>query len=309
MSASTSKRNKIYYLLWAVGAVAYMALALLAPTNTSNTFNLSKLQLTGLSLSIMLPVVLIWLAAVYGAERVKSYAATIIDSDDGKAFNTLAHGLTVLAFGSIITSLLSSGRRYLQGSPSYVDYIHLSQFTQLLVYLTATFLIWRGSSALMKLVSNPSSFMKPVLVLAVPYIALASWYISLMLSNPYRNTTPDVAKHQSYFLSDPALILGIIIPYLLVWAFGLLAIINIVRYRQSVKGTLYRHALKNLSIGIVVVVIFTMVLQLLSTAGDAFTGASLAAVLMLVYGIILLYSVGFIIIATGAKKLAKLEEV
>src|SRR3954468_17513736 len=90
-----------YYGLFACASIIYIAGTLLAPL-TPNRFNLSTAKTHALQIAIALPVVVIWEVAVYGAERFRSYAKSISDHPDGKSFNKVAIGLSLLVGSSII---------------------------------------------------------------------------------------------------------------------------------------------------------------------------------------------------------------
>ena len=308
MDSTPRTKKSSYYLVWAGALALYSVLSFFAPVR-NNTYNLSDAARYEILLGFIIPIALIWLVAIYGAQRFKQYAASIIDSPDGKALNTVSNGLFVLAFGTILASLISSGKTYLVDDSRYQDYVHLSNTVQWLVTLSAFYLIWKGSAQLLKTVKGARASRLLLSTLLVGYALVSSWYVTAMLHNPYRLTTPDVSKHASYFLHDGSLIALIILPYLAIWLLGIFTIVNILAYRKSVKGTIYRNSLKYLSAGIIGVVSFSIIGQLLGTVGDALSGWDLQGILILVFGIILLYSVGYVLIAIGAKKLSRLEEV
>src|SRR4051812_4755099 len=95
-----SRRQK-YYLAFLAAATIYIAGTLLGPLGP-NRFNLTPVKTHLIQMSFALPVIFIWAAAVFGAENLKHYAHSIKKYDDGKAMDTLATGLLLLAASSII---------------------------------------------------------------------------------------------------------------------------------------------------------------------------------------------------------------
>jgi hypothetical protein len=94
---------------------------------------------------------------------------------------------------------------------------------------------------------------------------------------------------------------------LLAWFLGLLAAINLTRYAAQVKGVLYRQALRYLVLGVLSVVIFAVIVQVLSLASRFFLGFDLARLLFTVYVLLALYGLGFWFVNLGARNLARIE--
>jgi hypothetical protein len=65
--------------------------------------------------------------------------------------------------------------------------------------------------------------------------------------------------------------------------------------------------LADLSKGLAMVMMFTIVLQILATMGSYLTNLGLAPLLLLVYLLLLLDAAGYAFIARGARKMTKIE--
>jgi hypothetical protein len=134
-------------------------------------------------------------------------------------------------------------------------------------------------------------------------------YLRVLLGYPYNNSTPDPAKYSSFYLPDWLIVSTLALPYLIGWGLGIKAAMNIVAYRRYVKGIIYKAALNRFVLGIFLVIGFAIILQLLVAFSTYFARASLSSILLVVYLIILLYSLGFLVIASGSKKLKAIERV
>jgi NADH:ubiquinone oxidoreductase subunit 3 (subunit A) len=62
-------------------------------------------------------------------------------------------------------------------------------------------------------------------------------------------------------------------------------------------------------IGILLVIVFAVIIQLLVALSTYFAKAGLAAILLIIYLIILFYALGFLVLASGTKKLNAIEKV
>lgn len=306
MAKSTYHSPGLFYGLWGVATAIYFWITLTNPV-TSNAYNLTRSNIVLLDLTLIIPIALIWLAAVFGAERFKRYAVQIGGSRDGESMTVLANGLAWLVYGTIANSLLSGLRSRFILNGRYVGFTQLTNYSSILILLIAFVIIFLGSRGLAEQVKSRSIGHKSWVTALVLLAGIG--YIYLLLHNPYRNSTPDPALHQSYFLPDTALIASVILPYLVMWWFGLMAAVNVGAYLRAVKGTLYRQSLQRLVQGFYAVVITAIFFQFLGQLGAYFSGLNLQSILIFIYVIIAVYAVGFLLIASGARKLAKIEEV
>lgn len=292
------KDNKYYWVLIG-GALTYSLLTFFAPIR-QNPYNLSQLQTRLLQLTIVLPVVGIWWAAIYGGTRFKRYADSIKDSPDGQALKRVATGLLVLAVGLIVAQTFSTLRAYVSvGTEVPAWFRAIVNRISVAFPLTAFFLMWRGSQKLLALTSKKRLSLGVTTGVVVVLAALGFAYANGVINSP--------TKSQTYALSDTWTISTVIVPFVLSWILGLLAAINILVYSKYTKGVIYKDALGSLVKGVVLVVTFSVVVQLLTASAGIFQGLSLKAILGVVYLLIILFAAGYIVIARGAKKLMSIE--
>jgi hypothetical protein len=105
------------------------------------------------------------------------------------------------------------------------------------------------------------------------------------------------------------IILTLGVPYLVGWALAIKAMFNLNQYRKCVKGAIYRRSLLRLEIGTLIVILFYIAVQLLIAFSTYFSHAGLGIILALLYLLIILYGAGFLIMASGARRLSKIEKV
>ncbi len=80
-------------------------------------------------------------------------------------------------------------------------------------------------------------------------------------------------------------------------------------YQKNSKGSIYKHTLRQLSFGILGIIVINVVMQVILTLSERLSRLQLTPVLIIIYALIALYACGFVLIALGAKNLRKFEEV
>lgn len=298
--------RRIYYAALLVWSIIYVAGTILAPL-APNHFNITPEQTHLLQVSLAIPVVLIWLAAVYGAERFKSYAQCIKSDRDGKAMNQVANGLNIL-----VIAVLSNGISAIIRPWAYHDgwlraFTIIFNYVQVALPLIALYVMYRGSvrlRAIAKSRENLRSWL-PIIGLAV---VIAAIYFAILLSYQYRSHTPDPNEFSSFYLPDPLLVLTVALPNVVAWTLGFKAASNIIIYQRRVQGVIYRNALFRFATGIIIIIAFAVLLQLLIGLSAHLAKAGLGSILFLLYVIILIYSIGFLIVASGTKRLNAIEK-
>jgi hypothetical protein len=93
------------------------------------------------------------------------------------------------------------------------------------------------------------------------------------------------------------------------WAVGIFAAYNINLYRQKVAGIIYRRSWGYLAMGLGWLIVTSIIFQYLTTLTARLTHLSIYWLLAIVYILLLVLSAGFVLVAIGARKLKKIEEV
>jgi hypothetical protein len=101
----------------------------------------------------------------------------------------------------------------------------------------------------------------------------------------------------------------IIIPYLYAWFEGLACAYNFMLYSKNIKGFLYKKAFFQLSIGLAITVAGFIFIQFITSTLGVNTNKTLDYILVLIYILLGVLIIGLGIMALGAKKLKKIEEV
>lgn len=298
-------------MLAALIAIYVALVVLVAPSPaTLATYKISLTKAYAIIASLALMFCVIWITAVYGFVEVLKYSRTIRKTSDGKAIQKLAWGLGIIAFRFPLTSILSNiNNAITKQNPAYTS-------TSVIIYnyfavagaLLGFWLISVGTDQLLALVRkkpNPKvrtafRFLCLLLITAYTYLAIGrGGYQYPLVPNGKAN----------FYLPSWLIVSTIIVPYAYAWYLAFVASYNLTFYSRNVKGVLYKQALRWLAVGINLIIITTITTQFLSAQGSQINKLNLAPLLMLIWVLLISMAIGFAVVASGAKKLKKIEEI
>lgn len=299
-----------YYGILLVGSLAYILLTLLSPIDPAGAarYNLSTLQTRLIQASFVLPIIGIWWAAFFGSVKFKKYAHSIEDSADGKALSKVSNGLLVLAAGLLFATLFGSLRAYVRGTDLAIPFAIANRYIGIAYQLGAFWLIYQGAKDLAKIAKKTGKGTTGWVIGGLIIAAAAVFYVKSLFALPFRNSM-DPAQTSSLFLSDPLIWLTVVVPTVTTWVLGLASTINLRLYQRNVSGVIYKSALSRLAKGVLFIIVFSISMSLLVALTEYFQTAGIGTILVLIYLIVALWGVGYLVIASGAKKLSKIEAV
>ncbi|MDB5184427.1 MAG: hypothetical protein JWN38_235 [Candidatus Saccharibacteria bacterium] len=297
-------------LAYVIVTVFYFALVILLPANhrALAAYNISPLQYHTILFLAVVPYIGIWFAAFYGFGKLREYAKIISRSAEGEDFHTLANGIKWLAYGLPATAIISI---ILNTIADHYHRFHSTaiisnNYINILIPLIAFTYLSRGSRNLTERVkirldfSGAKLIMAALAILGVLYCYFTFRHFDLQSVGSTNNP---------YFIPIWLMLLTVAIPYLYSWFIGLLAAYEILLYSRQVQGVIYRQALQFLGLGTVAVIVSLISLQYTSSIVPRTGFISLNSILILNYLIRIIEAIGFWLLAVGAKKLKKIEEV
>lgn len=290
--------------------VVYLVLTLELPTNHTamRSYGLTPLRYHLLFLLVALPFVGIWFAAFYGYVRLRKYAVAIGGAQESRDFQLLATGSGWLAYGLPIAALSSIT---LNSIANQVAHFHplaviINNYISLVLPLVAFTIL--GTSA-RRLASRSQAQLSlgagRCLVLIFALLGVFYCYFTFRHLSGLSLTAID----NPYFLPVWLVVVSIVIPYLYAWSIGLLAAYEIVLFAKKSQGVLYTQALRYLGFGIATVIVSSVALQYLSSIIPRSGSSHLGYYLLCIFTIELLSAGGYGLIAQGALRLRRIEEV
>jgi len=269
-------------------------------------YNLSPVAARFLNLAVAIPFSGIWLIAWYGFSHLRSYARRIRNTKEGPAFQSIAQGTKILVFSLPITAVMSAFLNYLAIQDANFEPIStiLRNYVRLLLPFISFMYISRGASMLLKTVKHPRGVQYPRFS-TIGLIILSTTFTWLIINRP---STVD-GLGAAYFMPDWLILSTIAVPYLYMWTRGLYAAYQITMYKKYVKGSVYKFFLSYLSRGFTTIILVSVLMQFILTVSSRILRLNLTPILLIVYVLVFLSSIGYIYIARGAKRLNSIEDV
>jgi hypothetical protein len=291
-----------WYLLL---AALYLAVTFLSPVphKTLQHYHLTLLAMRFIDLAIVVPLIAIWGAAFYGYFKLSQYARLVKRGDDGKAVRKLSYGVLFLALWLPVSSIISSVLKDVAivhpnfTTPSVVAHDYLS----LLLPLVGFLFISEGARDFSELAKHRPG-RRAIYAMGLIIITVGVIYSYLVTNTQNR-------LNAAYHLDTAMVLITLVIPYIFMWFLGMLASYEIYNYHLRVKGILYSRSLGLLAYGMGAMIITSIFLQYLTTLSSRLSALSLNWILALIYVLLIILAFSFILIALGAKRLQKIEEV
>ncbi|HVS58537.1 MAG TPA: hypothetical protein VHD60_02230 [Candidatus Saccharimonadales bacterium] len=312
-SKSVAKARRLHlsstFVSYIILVLAYLILNMVMPIShtTLHRYHIHVTEYRLLMLGIILPLIAIWFSAFYGYERLREYRATIAGTSEAKGFGHIAMGFGWLAWGLPVASIIST---IFGGIAVEVGWFHtpaviVDNYISLAIAVGAFHFISAGTHRL----SPPIGKTRSVLgarFFVLFFILLTVSYCYLITQNLQR---PHPTSTDPYHIPLWAVLLTLAVPYLYAWFVGLWAALEMNLYAATTRGVFYKHALRYLSSGLAMVVASSIFIQYTSSASPSLSGDALRSILLIIYGLLLVYAAGFALVALGARKLKKIEEV
>lgn len=290
-----------FVILFIVTAV----LALLIPPNavTLHTLSINSTVYRTLILALLLPVGVVWGLAFYSYGQLEAYADAVEDTPEGVPSRKLALGIKVLAWGLILPTILSTLLNLIElNTPNFTPArAIINHYAAVLVPVIAFTIIADAAQGFTGIVRTHRA-QSVIRVLMFIFIVLGIFFIHAVVHNQTISDNP-------YYLPFYPLVLTIVAPYLYAWVMGLLAMYDLLLYARKVKGVLYRTGLHNLIGGLTAVILGSILSQYITAATTQKATFSIGAILLIVYVLLLVEGIGYLLVALGAQRLRKIEEV
>lgn len=291
-------------------ALVYVLLIFWLPASraTMQAYDLSLLQYKAILFVVTLPSIIAWLAAFIGYATLRQYVRLISKTPEGTYLDKLATGCAWLAWSLPVTTIASLLLNSLgdQHPALFPSSIIVNNYLGLLLPLIAFSIIGAASRGL---VAQAKLKLSLASIRIIMLLFLAAGILYCYLTFQRFDLTSLSSTQNPYFLPIWLMVLSVIIPYLYVWFIGLLAAYEIILFSQQTEGVLYRQALRLLVLGLVVIIASSIALEYLTgiqpRVGHLMFGYQLvlASIFRLIGG------GGFIVLALGATRLKKIEEI
>lgn len=296
-------RSKLFYT-YIIFLLVYAGFTLLPKPSPAILlqYHVSPLWLRIIDLTIILLLAGIWYVGFYGYVKLLEYTRLIESNKDGRQLEKLSKGVFLLVMWLPISSTLSVIFNYAaMRHPGWLSATTITEnYINLLLPLVAFVFIGRGAHGLMPIVKQKLTY-GAINSLGIVLLYIGFTYYHLVATIPNR--------HNMYHLHIVLLLITVVVPYVYMWFVGLFAVFELYRYSKKVSGVVYKKSWELLGMGIGWLLILTIVMQYLTTLSAHLVHLSIYWLMVIVYALLLVLSVGFVFIALGANRLRKIEEV
>jgi hypothetical protein len=310
---TTKKMHAIFYGVIVAVWGLYLYVTLSAP-QSSNQFNLSRLQIVLLQLTITVPYLVAWLAAARGALLLRGHAKKLADGVMRQGFSFVATGLWWLFASLFLPTLISALRTALRAYPTLsaeltAPLIIASNYVNIVLPLIGFWFLYHGARRIATpapSASKQTSWDKSNPIIVGVFLAIvAPLYVYLVFTNPVRTVSTDPAIVATYHLPDILIVLTIVIPALVSWGLGMSASLALSGFIPQGSQLLKRYALQTFTRGVWLIIAASMLLQMLVSVGSQrFAGIGLGSILLILYVFIGLQVLGYILTTIGVQGLS-----
>lgn len=304
------QHTKTALRLYAGVAIVYIATVMLVPVSKAVQleYHFSIVEYRIVYFAIILPTLLVWLAAFFAYGKLEDYAETISKSPEQADFTQLARGSRWLAWSlpaaTITATLLNA---IANAHPGFKPTsIILANYVALILPLIGFGIVGIASRGLISRAKVHFSIASARLVI---FAFLAAGVLYCYLIFQHLNSDSLIANDNPFYLPVWLIVLTIIVPNLYAWFVGLLATYEIRLFSRNVKGVLYRQSLQYLSMGLVIVIGSAIALQYLGTVQPRVGHLVIDYKLFFTMLFRVIGGVGWVLIAIGATKLKRIEDV
>lgn len=288
-------------LLWGV----YCGITLLTPQDpaAAERYQLSPVTFNLLLVSVSLPYLVCWLFGLFGWLHLREFAREQPRGAERAGFTKIAYGLLALVASLVVPTLVSAVYRYISHDSTSAGWNIFSNYMGIFFPLLGFLLMFLGSMQIVSPITPKVTRLAKVTTVFFPVALFSVFYLFMIFANPSRQTSLDPSIEPTYFLPDSMIIGTIILPVIATWFLGLLLVLNLEHYSHYSK-TVNRPGLVSFYNGIIIIVAIMILSQVLASLGNGrLDNLNLGAILFIVYMFLGLLTLGFGLIARGAKRL------
>lgn len=290
--------------IWAV----YLFFSLDTPQSESaQNYDISPAGIIALKISILVPFLLCWIFAVTGWVYFRDFVKSLPKNAERRAYNNVARGLLVVIAGLIVPALVNTTYRYFSGTEAGELSTKINNYVNIFLPLIGFSWMFVGTSQLMRNMNLKIATWSKTITVFLPVTLFSIFYIAMIFTNPSRQYSADPSIPASFYISDPLIIVTIILPVIASWIVGLHLALNLEQYSHHVNQK-QKPGLANFYNGVLFIVGSVILTQALeSVGGERFSSYGLGIILFLIVLLLVTISIGYGLIAKGAKKLSQIN--
>lgn len=290
--------------------ILFLALTFVLPVsnNATATYQLTDLQYRYLLLLVKVPLIAAWSIAFYGYRRLYNYAQRIADAPEGEDFAAMARGTGWMAWGFAIPPVISSFLGIFADSHPAVRTFSTSfnSYLYLIVTVIALSFIAAGIRKLARR-SKVSLEMKHTRFLVFALVGMSVLFCSLIAGRLHGNSLSD--SYNAFYVPNIMVWTTIAVPYLYAWGLGIVAAVELILVARRTSGIIYKQALQYLATGLITLILTMSALQYFRAIIPRNGHVTINGALIMIFAIYAVNALGGVLLAIGAKRLKRIEEI
>jgi hypothetical protein len=290
--------------------VLFAALTFILPVSNTATaiYQLTDMEYRYLLLLIKAPLIAAWSIAFYGYRQLHNYAKQIADAPEGEDFAAMARGTGWMAWGFAIPPVISAFLGKIADShPSFSTFsASFNSYLYLVVTVVALSYIATGIRKLARR-SNVSLEMKHTRFLVFALVGMSVLFCSLLAGRLHGNSLGD--SYNAFYVPNVLVWATIAIPYLYAWGLGIFGAVELILVARRTSGVIYKQALQYLAVGLITLILTMSALQYFRAIIPRDGHVTINGALVMVFAIYAINAVGGVLLAIGAKRLKRIEEI
>ena len=300
-----AKQTKAYVAM----LMAYPLLTLLLPANskTAARYQLTDMQYHSLLILVLLPLIAAWAITYYSYRQLDHYADGLKDNAEAEQFHDISRGLRVLAWGLPIISIVSTILNSIvdQFNSVFPANLIIPAYLSVIMSLVAFLAISRGvhDIAQRARLRVAHTSLRWIVLGIVSFTLFVCYFVGQNLSGGAGNA------FNSYYVANWLVWATIILPFLFAWTLGFFAAAQLIAVARNTAGIIYQQALQLLASGLLLCMLAMTALQCFRAITPRTGFLTLGATLLTTYLIYAVHALGCVILANGAKKLKRIEDV
>lgn len=296
---------------WLLSVVLTLSLD---PDRLTRKYDISESTLRFLQILYSVPNLIIWIVVGYTILIFKRYSKNIIDSKESIGFKYISYSFVIMLVGMIAAQFFNQLRELVgqNALPEYITSNGLNVTKNYVAVVIAVFTYWflfKAAESLLSTIKSPLKNKEIILRIIIPLSIIGVIIGFLIANNDIRTTSLDPDVPATFGVSDNLIYITMLFPYIVSWIFGFSAILGFNRFRSKTKGIIYKNLFGRLSLGITIIIALTIILQILTQFSENLNNKGIGFILTANTIIYALIVAAFLVVANGAKRLNKIEEI
>lgn len=301
-----SRSTKVFIALTAL----YALLSFILPPSdaTKAAYQLDDLQYHILLFIVRLPIIAVWCVALFSYISLHHYAEKITDTTEGDGFRAMATGMRWIAWGLLVPALASAFLNAIANvHPGFsVTALVTTNYLYVIGTLLAFSYFNSGAHSLAQN-SNIHFSSRHIRLLTGVLVSISVLFCFLVASKMHGMDLGD--SYNAYYLPNIIIWITVVVPYLYAWFLGAFAVTELILIAQRTSGVIYKKALQLLASGMVLIIFSLGALQYFRSIIPRTGHLTIGSALITAYAIYALLIVGSVMLAIGARRLKRIEDI